>query len=76
MGSPIVFGFPSLYYLLAKQAKITSWNETFMNELGPFKSRFSCSSHFIPCPFCIFGTIGGIRSLVNDIKDSGHPFHC
>jgi hypothetical protein len=77
MGSPIVFGFPSLYYLPAKKAKDTTWTETFMNKLGPVKSGVSCFFLFILCPlFCIFGTIGGIMSLVNDIKDSGHPFHC
>ena len=50
VGSPIVLGFLSLYYLLATKAKDTTWKETFMNELGPVKSGVSCPT-FLFCAF-------------------------
>ena len=77
LGAPIVFGFPSLYYLLAKKTKGTSWKETLMTKLGPIKSGISCFFLFILFPvFCTFGTIGAVMKLINDVEHSGRPFDC
>jgi len=75
-GAPIVFGWPSLYYLLAKKTKDATWKETLAS-IGPIKSSISCFFLIILTPvFLVFGTIGAVTSLANDIEDGGHPFHC
>jgi amino acid transporter len=75
-GAPIIFGFPSLYYLLAMKDKDTNWKETLMNKVGLVKSGISSLFLVILFPFCIFGTISAVMSLVNDVANSGAPFHC
>lgn len=75
-GAPIIFGFPSLYYLLGMKEKDITWKETFVNKLGPIKSGISCLFLVIVFPFCIFGTISAVMSLLNDVATSGAPFHC
>ena len=76
MGAPIVFGFPSLYYLLSNKTKELNWKET-LRKVGPIKAAVSCFFLFVLCPlFCIFGTIGAVTSLIHNIEHSALPFHC
>ena len=80
-GSAIVFGFPSLYYLLSTRTSNTTTQgkkiESIPNKLGSTKTWASYFFLFILFPvFCIFGTIGSVTSLINDFMHSGLPFHC
>jgi len=77
LGAPIVFGWPSLYYLLVNKKKTDgSWLETFRS-IGLINTSISLLFLCIFTPmFCILGTWGGISDIVNDFATSGHPFHC
>jgi amino acid permease len=78
LGAPIVFGWPSLYYLLANKNKNgnSTWAET-LRSVGLINSSISLVFLFIFTPlFCILGTWGGINSIIEDFSSSGSPFHC
>lgn len=77
LGAPIVFGFPSLYYLLASKKEAGgSWKETF-SSIGVLNSSISLIFLCVLTPmFLILGTWGGIVSIIDDYADSGRPFQC
>ena len=77
LGAPIVFGWPSLYYLLMnKKESGGSWTETFKS-IGFVNSSVSMIFLCILTPlFCVLGTWGGIVGIIDDLHSSGSPFHC
>lgn len=76
LGSPIVFGWPSLYYLLTNRNTQGSWKAAFshMGIINSFLTLLMLC--FITPLFLILGTWGSIDAIIADIADMGTPFQC
>jgi len=77
-GAPIVFGWPTLFYILVNKRKTTggTWRET-LSYIGWKHSFVCCLFLFVFTPlFTIVGTVASVKWIVQDAQNSGAPFQC
>jgi len=76
LGAPIVFGWPSLYYLLTNRNTQGSWKAAF-SHMGLVNSLLTLLMLCCLTPlFLVLGTWCGIEAIIADVADMGKPFQC
>lgn len=75
-GAPIIFGWPALFFFMLHRKKSDSWKQT-IGSMGMFHFAICSLFLFVLMPlFCILGTVGAIKLIIEDIKVAGKPFAC
>lgn len=77
-GAPIMFGWPPLFYFLAKRQETESKSiHEALRQMGWWNGLICGFMLLVLVPlFVIFGTIGSMISLIDDAQNAGQPFGC